>query len=211
LIVATRNADASTNQLLSFSYSNGVWAAPVAMTVAGLRHVVPIVNDWAPLAHGFTLVSESSITYYHAGGTPPPVFGPEIITGAAKIAGYDSTSEFLSDTSVVFNHNGTGRLPALDRRATRILVSNDTATQAYVVNSAGTRVYTYDGAPQIRAFDVSTTANGGAYTSQGATEPCLWPDPRDLSFSRFHNAFQSLMSHQALQPHSRESPKDPIS
>jgi UDP-N-acetylglucosamine transferase subunit ALG13 len=49
----------------------------------------------------------------------------------AKIAAYDSTQELLSDTAVVFNHNGTGRLPALDRLATRIVVSNDTATNVY--------------------------------------------------------------------------------
>jgi hypothetical protein len=258
LIVTTRNADSSTNQLLSYGYSNGVWSAPAATTVPGLRHLVPVVN-WSstPLSHDYMLVSEGSITYYHAGYTPPPVFGPDILTGVAysnadyyvithedtssttvgietfegpggviltqrlptpatagaflqpavagsadgsrivilpgsgataKITSYDSTHELLSDTAVVFNHNGTGRVPALDRRATRIVVSNDTATnvydgsfnllgtlppstQAYVLNSAGTRVYTYDGTPQILAFDVSSTANGGAYAPLGAPVP----------------------------------------
>jgi hypothetical protein len=40
-----------------------------------------------------------------------------------------------------------------------------------VVNSAGTRVYTYDDTPQILAFDVTATANGGAYVPLGAPVP----------------------------------------
>src|SRR5204863_1496239 len=106
----------------------------------------------------------------------------------AKIAVYDSTHELLSDTAAVFNHHGTGRVPALDRQGTRIVVSNDaatnvydagfnllgtlpTTTQAYVVNSEGTRVYTYDGTPQILTFDGSSTASAGVYAPLGPPIP----------------------------------------
>jgi hypothetical protein len=254
LIVTTRNTDSSTNQLLSYSYANGSWSAPVAQTVPKLRHALPIVSNWFIPAYGLMLVNEDSISYYHTAGTPfPNNFSPEVFSGAGlsntgnylltletpgtssmqfamfggpgsvvwpegtpniatagafpqptmaasddgsriivlgasgaatKIGSYDAAHELMSDTSVAFNHNGTGRAPALDRRATRIVVSNDTATnvydsnlnllgtlpsstQAYVVNSKGTRVYTYDGTPQILTFDVSSTANGGAYAPTG--------------------------------------------
>lgn len=254
LLVATRNADPTTNQLLSYSYSTstGTWSAAAATPESGLRHI-------RPMGQGeFMLVNATEICYFHYLTTcqadiygPPAIFtgaastnagyslltledptstsqslyivsfigpgavpfllGPPTPAGAggylqptiaasgdgsrvvivsasgaaSKIVAYDSTHELLSPTAVVFNHNGTGRAPALDRRATRIVVSNDTATnvydgsfnllgtlptqtQAYVVNSAGTRVYTYDDTPQIQAFDVSLTASGAAYAPLGA-------------------------------------------
>lgn len=250
LIVTTQNSDSSTNQLLSYGYSNGAWSTAVPTGMGGLRHAVPLVYSPGP---GLLLVSETSLGYYQSAGTSiQNMFGAEIFTGAAfsnagyylltletpgtsgaqtatftpggvpfgmtfptpasagafpqptiagsadgsrvvivgasgaatRIAAFDSTHELLSDTAVVFNHNATGRIPALDRRATRIVVSNDTATnvydggfnllgtlpatiQAYVVNSAGTRVYTYDATPQILSFDVSSSAAGGAYAPLG--------------------------------------------
>jgi hypothetical protein len=258
LIVTTRNTDSSTNQLLSYAYSNGAWSPPVTTAWSGLRHAVPMVSDWVNPSYALMIVADTYISYYLAAGTTlQSTFAPEIFTGGAysnagyylltletpassgvqlatfggpgslpfgivfptpasagafpqptiagsadgslivvlaasgataKIAAYDSTHELLSDTAAVFNHNGTGRVPALDRRATRIVVSNDAATnvydasfnvlgalpattQAYVVNSNGTRVYTYDGTPQILTFDVSSTANGSAYTPLGPPVP----------------------------------------
>jgi hypothetical protein len=110
---------------------------------------------------------------------------PGSVATGAKITSFDSTTELLADTAVTFSHNGSARTPALDRSATRIVVSNAQATnvydvafnllgtlpastQAYVVNSAGTRVYTYDGTPQILVFDIGASANGGAYAPLGA-------------------------------------------
>ncbi len=42
-----------------------------------------------------------------------------------------------------------------------------------MVNSKGTRVYTYDGTPRILIFDATSTANGGAYASVGAPIPVV--------------------------------------
>ena len=113
-----------------------------------------------------------------------PTAPPTGSTG--KIDQFDASHELLSDTSLVFNHNGTFRAPALDRRAQRLILSNDTATnvydakytllgtlpvttQAYVVNSTGARAYTYDSSGNIYSFDISAAApNNGAYPQSAA-------------------------------------------
>lgn len=117
--------------------------------------------------------------------------GDPTLTSDVAVYTYASSTNALGVSTVSLRQNRVA--PALDRTPTRIVLNGirvydvnfalqgtlpDTTT-AVVLNSAGTRAYTYDPtAGGIRVFDISVDRDEAAYAQFGATVP-LVGDPGD--------------------------------
>jgi hypothetical protein len=109
----------------------------------------------------------------------------------AVVLQYSAGNGRLTETALQFDHDANHYRPALDRDASRIVLSNGSATtahsddysvfcslpgttRAYAVSHVGSRAFTVDNAVTFRAFSLAT--NGGPCLQEG-TDVALAFDP----------------------------------
>jgi hypothetical protein len=118
------------------------------------------------------------------GSTVALVQGDPALTSALPVYRYLASTATFSAAPLSLNQNAVA--PALDRRATRLVLNGTNVydatytllgtlpatTLAVVVRPDGSRAYTYDSASaQLLAFDLTTSQSGGPFPQAGPAVP----------------------------------------